>query len=99
MRKDAFHLACFKKLSLQIPVGICLHYYLYLHTTLRLVRMQWRRKLRGYGARDPDVIDFLPLTQPIAKIQNNLKKLRGNGARDPQWAPMSQTTPNARARV
>src|SRR6218665_3901944 len=43
--------ACSKDLFYSCWFGIGLHYYLYLHTTLRLVRMQWRRKLQGQGPR------------------------------------------------
>src|SRR6218665_3016887 len=57
--------ACSKDLFYSCWFGIGLHYYLYLHTTLRLVRMQWRRKLQGQGPR------WVPM-EPDG---------RGNGAR------------------
>src|SRR6218665_2303934 len=43
--------ACSKDLFYSCWFGIGLHYYLYLHTTLRLACMQWRRKLQGQGPR------------------------------------------------
>src|SRR6218665_1626198 len=66
--------ACSKDLFYSCWFGIGLHYYLYLHMTFRLVRMQWRRKLRGQDPR------WVPM-EPDG---------RGDGARTPMFQTFNQ---------
>src|SRR6218665_441037 len=98
--------ACSKDLFYSCWFGIGLHYYLYLHTTLRLVRMQWRRKLQGQGPRwvpmgpdagamghGPEMFQtFNQQHNPLQKF-GKIAKTYGALRQALRWAPMGPDGP------
>ena len=102
--------ACSKDLFYSCWFGIGLHYYLYLHTTLRLVRMQWRRKLQGQGPRwvpmEPDAgamghgpemfQTFNQQHNPLQKF-GKIAKTYGALRQGLRWAPTGPDGPDGPA--